>query len=1054
MAKNNLVIVAIDDMPDNLITLRAVLADVFPDAEVKTATNGRQGIELARTLDPDVILLDVLMPGMDGFEVCRTLKDDERLRQIPVVFLTALRSDRAARLRAIEAGAEGFLIKPIEEAELIAQIRAMAKIKAANTSQRREQERLAALVAERTRELEQELVVRRNTEAALRESEKTALALLNATPDAAFMIDIAGTTLALNDEVARWLGQPKKGSVGKCLYDFLSPEVAKRRKATVAAVVRSGQPIRFEDERNGRVIDSTFYPLFDAHGSVTRIAAFGRDITERLQAEEALADERRLLRTVIDNLPDAIYAKDMNARKTLANRAELELIGAASELDVLGRTDLESFPPETAERSMADDWRVLQTGQPMLDYEELFVDAQGKSRWLLSSKYPLRDDAGRTNGLVGIGRDITERKRAEEALADERRLLRTVIDNLPDAIYAKDAHARKTLANRADLEFTGSESESDVLGTRDQELFRPEVAERLIADDLRVVQTGQPLLDYEELLVDNQGKSRWLLTSKYPLKDDAGRTVGLVGIGRDITERKQAEAERTQLLAQIEAQARQVRQILETVPQGMVLLDADGRVLLTNPVAERDMALLAHGSGDRLLGLGEYSLSELLTSLPGEQWHEVRAGGRIFEVIARPIPGDGDSERWVLVIDDATLKRQARDERQRQEQLAAIGQLAAGIAHDFNNIMAVIVLYAQMVSGQEGLPPSAREKVDVIHGQAHRATELIQQILDFSRRAPMERQPMQLLPLLKEVMRLWERTLPESIRIELVRDASACRISADPTRIQQVLMNLATNARDAMPEGGSLLIELCQVTCDADAAAPSPTMAAGEWVRLDFTDTGTGMPAEVLSHIFEPFFTTKAPGEGTGLGLAQAHGIIKQHDGEILVESALGQGTTFSIYLPALPVNESTEIPPLEAGSLPQGAGQLILVVEDNAATREALIGALELLGYRILPAVDGREALAIYTTHLGDGVDPVNLIISDLTMPDMGGKALASALRELGSTVPMVILSGHIRDDDFRVLADLGVVQCLRKPLDLPELAKVVAEVLGAPSSETLDRD
>jgi len=916
MTRNNLVIVAIDDTLDNLITLEAVLADVLPEAEVKTATNGQQGIELARAVDPDVVLLDVVMPGMDGFEVCRRLKDDEHLRQIPVVFLTALRSDRDSRLKAIEVGAEGFLTKPIEEAALITQVRAMAKIKTANLSQLRENERLAALVAERTRELEQELLVRRSTEAALRESEETAFALLNATSDAAFLMDVEGTALALNDEIARWLGQPEGESVGKCFYDFLPSEVAERRKADVAAVVRSGKLTRFRDERNGRIIDSTFYPLLDVHGKVTRIAAFGRDITEQLQTAKALADERRLLRIVIDNLPDAIYAKDMHARKTLANRAELELIGAASELDVLSKTDPELFPPD--------------------------------------------------------------------------------------------------------------------------------VAARFAADDRRVLRTGQPVLDREELLVDARGRTRWQLTSTYPLKDDVGRTVGLVGIGRDITEGKQAEVERAQLLAQIEAQARQVRQIIETVPQGVVLLESDGRVLLSNPVAEHHMVLLAHGSGDRLSDLGDLSLSELLTPLPGELWHEVQGGGRFFEVIARPIPHNGDPERWVLVIDDVTLKRQARDQLQQQERLAAIGQLAAGIAHDFNNIMAVIVVYAQMVSGQAGLSPTAREKVDVIHEQAYRATDLIQQILDFSRRAPMERQSMQLLPLLKEVVKLWERTLPESIRIELVHDGNACRISADPTRIQQVLMNMATNARDAMPEGGSMRIELCQVTYDADAAPPVPTMAAGEWVRLDFTDTGTGMSPEVLSHIFEPFFTTKAPGQGTGLGLAQVHGIIKQHDGEILVESAPGQGTTFSIYLPALPVNQSRQVSALEAGSLAQGSGQLILLVEDNAAMRDALVSALEMLKYRILPAINGEEALAIYTTQVGDGGDPVNLIISDLTMPEMGGKALASALRKLGATVPFVILSGYIPDDTIEDLADLGVARCLRKPLDLAELAQVVAEVLG----------
>ena len=1046
MATHSLVIVAIDDEPDNLITLKAVLADVFPGAEVKTATNGPQGIELARTADPDVILLDIVMPGMDGFEVCRRLKDDEHLRHIPVVFLTAMSSDRAGHLKAIDVGAEGFLTQPIEEAELITQIQAMAKIKAANVSQRRENVRLATLVAERTRELEQELVVRRNAEEALRESEEMFRTIAEQLSDSIFLMDEQGIITYISPAAEPVFGLTPEEMTGHHFSDFVDETALPIAIAAFDEGMKQGTKVSDFQLPMKRRDGTTFVGELTASRLMRgpRIGSLGvmRDISDRVRTEKALADERRLLRIVIDHLPDAVYAKDMQARKTLANRAELELIGAASELDVLGKTDLESYPPEAAERFMAVDWQVLRTGQAMLEQETLFGDARGEPRWLLTSKFPLKDDAGQTIGLVGIGRDITERKQAEDVLAGERRLLRTVIDNLPDAIYAKDIQARKTLTNRADVENIGAASESDVLGKTDLELFPPEVAERLVADDQRVLQTGKPIRDYEELLVDARGRSRWLLTSKFPLFDDAGQTVGLVGIGHDITERKQAETERTQLLAQIEAQARQVQQIIETVPQGMLLLDGAGRVLLSNPVAERDMALLAHGSGDRLSGLGDVPLAELFTSLPGQLWHEVRAGGRIFEVDARPIPGDQD--HWVLVIDDVTLKRQARDHLQRQERLAAIGQLAAGIAHDFNNIMAVIVLYTRMVSGQAGLPPQAREKVDVIHEQAYRATDLIQQILDFSRRAPMERQPMQLLPLLKEVIRLWERTLPESIRIELVRDDSACRISADPTRIQQVLMNLATNARDAMPEGGSLLIELCQVTYDSDAAAPVPTMAAGEWVRLDFTDTGTGMPAEVMSHIFEPFFTTKAPGKGTGLGLAQAYGIIKQHGGEILVESTPGQGTTFSILLPALPVNESHEVPALEAGSLPQGAGQIILVVEDNAVTREALVGALELLGYRILPAADGKEALGIYATHLGDGVDPINLIISDLTMPDMGGKAVASALHELGAGVPLVILSGNIGDDDMRDLEDLGAVRCLRKPLDLPELARVVAEVLG----------
>ncbi|MCJ7737025.1 MAG: PAS domain S-box protein, partial [Anaerolineae bacterium] len=677
MATHSLVIVAIDDEPDNLITLKAVLADVFPGAEVKTATNGPQGIELARTEDPDVILLDVVMPGMDGFEVCRRLKDDEHLRHIPVVFLTAMSSDRADHLKAIDAGAEGFLTKPIEEAELMTQVRAMAKIKAANVSQLRENERLAVLVAARTRELEQELVVRRNAEEALRESEEMFRTIAEQLSDSIFLMDEQGIITYISPAAEPVFGLTPEEMTGHHFSDFVDETALPIAIAAFDEGMKQGTKASDLQLPMKRRDGTTFMGEWTAsrvmRGPRIGSLAVMRDISDRVRTEKALADERRLLRTVIDNLPDAIYAKDIQARKIVANRADLEFTGAASESVVLGMTDLELFRADEAEHAMADDRRVLRTGQPILEQEHLFIDAQGRSRWLLTSKFPLKDDAGQTVGLVGIGRDITERKQAEEALTGERRLLRIVIDNLPDAVFTKDMDLRKTLANRAELEVIGAASELDVLGKTDLESYPPEAAERFMAVDWQVLRTGQPMLDYEELFVDGRGESRWLLTSKYPLKDDAGRTIGLVGIGHDITDRKRAETERTHLLDQIEAQARQVQQIIETVPQGIVLLDGAGRVLLSNPVAERDMALLAHGSGDRLSGLGDVPLAELFTPLPGQLWHEVRAGGRIFEVDARPIPGDQD--HWVLVIDDVTLKRQARDHLQRQEQLAAIGQL-------------------------------------------------------------------------------------------------------------------------------------------------------------------------------------------------------------------------------------------------------------------------------------------------------------------------------------------------------------------------------------------
>jgi CheY-like chemotaxis protein len=331
----------------------------------------------------------------------------------------------------------------------------------------------------------------------------------------------------------------------------------------------------------------------------------------------------------------------------------------------------------------------------------------------------------------------------------------------------------------------------------------------------------------------------------------------------------------------------------------------------------------------------------------------------------------------------------------------------------------------------------------VIQEQAYRATTLISQILDFSRRAQLEQQPMQLLSLLKEILKLWERTLPDDISVSLNHDGSTTWIDADPTRIQQVLMNLATNARDAMPDGGRIEITLQEIILVDDAQLPLPTLATGAWVRLDFRDQGIGMSEEVQAHLFEPFFTTKPPGEGTGLGLAQIHGIVKQHGGEVDVVSALGEGTTVSIYLPALPPPESAGGMFADANAVPQGTGERVLVVEDNVVTRGAIVETLETLGYQVLQASNGQEALARYEAACAAGGEPIDMIVSDLSMPEMGGKALVAALREEDQHTPILILSGHIHDDEIAALEALERVRCLRKPVDFAKLAQVVAASL-----------
>jgi PAS domain S-box-containing protein len=504
-------------------------------------------------------------------------------------------------------------------------------------------------------------------------------------------------------------------------------------------------------------------------------------------------------------------------------------------------------------------------------------------------------------------------------------------------------------------------------------------------------------------------------------------------------ERKRAEEEREQLLARVQQQARQVQQIIDTVPEGVLLLDAERRIMLANPAAEKDLSTLAGVAvGEPLTQLGDHPLDDLLASpLTAGLWHEVKSEGRTFEVIARPMQRRSEPENWVLVVRDVTQEREVEQRARHQERLAAVGQLAAGVAHDFNNIMSTIALYAQMMSRTEDLLPSNREHLATINDQAKQASDLIEQILDFSRRSVIERQPLDLSPILKEQVKLLERTLPEDIQVDLTYGPGVHIVKADPTRIQQALTNLAINARDAMPDGGRLHVGLERVTRRPDEAPPLPEMGAGDWVRVTVSDTGEGIPPDVLPHVFEPFFTTKDRGRGTGLGLAQVHGIVKQHGGHIDVESRVGRGTSFTIHLPALPVRPAE---PLDQGliDLDHGDGETLLVVEDDPVARQALALCLKDLNYRVVEAGDGEEALEI-VEHLD-----VTLVLSDVVMPRMGGVALLQALRDRGAAVPLILLTGHPLEEDIEGLRERGLSDWLVKPPDLPQLAEVVSRSLG----------
>jgi signal transduction histidine kinase/CheY-like chemotaxis protein/HAMP domain-containing protein len=501
--------------------------------------------------------------------------------------------------------------------------------------------------------------------------------------------------------------------------------------------------------------------------------------------------------------------------------------------------------------------------------------------------------------------------------------------------------------------------------------------------------------------------------------------------------------ETLQLLEQTQTQAREIEQIVDTMPEGILLLTARQQVKKVNPLGQEYLAALSTATvGDIVDTIGDQPLERLLQPVStGQLWQKLPAqkSNRSFEFAALPIEYEAGVAGWVILLRDVTEERRHQEYQQAQDRLATLGQLTAGIAHDFNNIMAIISIHSQTLTLKPD-HPKRREYLVNISTQAMRAAELIGQLLDFSRASPLKRTPIDLLPLVKELVKLMKRTLPSNVVISLDSGEGDYIVEADPTRLQQVLMNLAVNAQQAMAGGGKLHIALRLLNMMSDQQPPLPDMEAGEYICLSVADTGNGIPEAALPRIFEPFFTTKPRGQGTGLGLAQVHGIVKQHDGFITVTSTPVEGTTFTIYLPAADVSKGAFVQrPDETNMAALGGDETILLVEDNPFARTAVHDALQEMGYRVLEAENGQQALML----LQQEPDAIDLVISDSVMPEMGGLALHERLARDFTKVHFIMMSGYspeIRDD----------IVWVKKPFTISELTGKIRQVLAGDSSES----
>ncbi len=527
-----------------------------------------------------------------------------------------------------------------------------------------------------------------------------------------------------------------------------------------------------------------------------------------------------------------------------------------------------------------------------------------------------------------------------------------------------------------------------------------------------------------------------------------------VQLRAEIAERERAEADTARASEALRESEEKYRLLVET-PAFVIMVVQDDKIVFANNATVRMFGVESVSEvigsppsrfiADRRQG---YSADRGPSRQAGEPYRQEhyetilrRGDGTEFpaEVFSKPITYQGQPATQLIAM-DISQRQKAEEALRQQERLAAVGQLAGGIAHDFNNLLTTIMLYAQMPLSRPDLAPDVKRGLETIIGESRQAARLVQQILDFSRSSPIETHPVVLKPFINEAVRVLRRTIPENISFVLEMGAEECVINADPTRIQQVLMNLVVNARDAMPDGGVLRIELARTTTQPNAEPPVAGMSAGEWVCLSVSDTGTGIPPDALPHIFEPFFTTKPRERGTGLGLAQVYGIVTQHDGHIHVETEVGRGTTFEVYFPSYAAEAEQKAREEASLVAPPGKGETILLVEDDERIQSVAEQILRSLNYRVLTASNGREALALFQS-----AENIDLVVTDLIMPHMGGRELIQTLREEAPGLKAVATTGYVLEEDRRRLLEQGIMNIVRKPFDMHELARVIRSVLDA---------
>jgi PAS domain S-box-containing protein len=664
---------------------------------------------------------------------------------------------------------------------------------------------------------------------------------------------------------------------------------------------------------------------------------------------------------------------------------------------------------------------------------------------------------GETTGISVFGKDITERKTAEKILLDAERRYRDIFEGALEGIYRISLEGKPLAANPAFPRMLGYDSAQEFLSALADGAHQVWLDPDARPHFLRLIEQHEVVRGYECQFRCKDGRVIWVSVSGRKVRGSDGRALYIEGFIEDITERKRADEK-------LRESERQLRTVLETISLVGVMLDRQGNITLCN---------------DFLLALSGWKREEVLRRNWFELFLPPEISGKIRQKIFLDTIGTGkipthyqneivtrNGERRLVdwnntvirdpggqivgvasIGEDITeLKRaeagkaRIEDQLRQAQKLESVGRLAAGVAHDFNNLLTVINGYSRLLLDSLEAGNPLRDDLEEIHKAGERAAGLTQQLLAFSRKQILQPRVLDLNRVVGEMRPMLARLMGEDVEVCVKLQAEAASICADPHQLEQVLMNLAVNSRDAMPNGGKFSIETGFVEWGESHVQSRPGAQAGPYVMLVVSDTGVGMNAETLGHIFEPFFTTKEVGKGTGLGLSTIHGIVEQSGGYVEAESELERGTTFKIYMPRV-VDAQADSGKPEA--VPASRGQeTVLVVEDQAEVRRYTATALKAYGYQVIQAENAGEALLLGERES----ERIDLILTDVVMPSLSGRELADRLKERWPGIKVLFMSGYTDD----TMVHHGVLQkdveFIQKPFSPAHLAIKVREMLAAP--------